>query len=248
MKAVPVEIGRKYGMLTVLAYPLRRQGFLWAEVECECGTRTRVKACNIARGRQRSCGCLSKEGGRHRLRHAMAQTPEYKAWTAAKKRCNNKNDPRYALYGARGIRMCDEWASDFCVFFRDMGPRPGKGFTLERVDGDKGYEPDNCIWATYARQNRNLSRNVFIVRQGKKYILGDLALAVGLRRGLAYNRRLYYRWPEERWLEPYTIEEAILAFERNKALANVDQVVGDNLIPVDPANPPELVEIREALA
>lgn len=211
--AVPVTVGDTYGMLTVLAYPIRQGGFLMAQVRCECGTIKLAKACNLARGRQKCCGCLNRMGGRARPVHNMAHSPEYKAWSAAKKRCSNPNDPRYVHYGGRGIRMCDEWKADFQAFFADLGPRPQGRYTLERLDLNKGYEPGNCVWATYRQQNRNLRSNVKVSRSGRDYFLADLADAVGLNRNTVFNRRSQYKWPERRWLEPFTIEEAIAAYE-----------------------------------
>lgn len=109
--------------------------------------------------------------------------------------------------------MCDEWKADFRAFYADLGPRPQGRYTLERLDLNKGYEPGNCVWATYRQQNRNLRSNIKVRRFGRDYFLADLANAVGLNRNTVFNRRSQYKWPEHRWLEPFTIEEAIAAYE-----------------------------------
>ena len=75
-------------------------------------------------------------------------------WAQAKQRCTNPNNARWADYGGRGIRMCDEWLNSFAQFYADMGPRP-EGLTLERKNNDGPYAAWNCIWATYAEQNKN---------------------------------------------------------------------------------------------
>jgi hypothetical protein len=85
----------------------------------------------------------------------MSKTPEFRAWTGARDRCFNPNSNVYEHYGARGITMCDEWAQSFEAFFADMGPRPAKGFSLDRIDNHGDYEPGNCRWADRATQMKN---------------------------------------------------------------------------------------------
>lgn len=86
-------------------------------------------------------------------------TPEYMSWVAAKARCFNQNTAKYAIYGARGITMCERWRMSFSDFLADMGPRP-KGKTLDRINNDGNYEPDNCRWATAKEQMANRGHHV----------------------------------------------------------------------------------------
>lgn len=82
-------------------------------------------------------------------------SPEYRAWRQAKNRTTNPAYPKFARYGGRGITMSPEWVDDFAAFFRHIGPRPGAGYSLDRIDNSKGYEPGNVRWATASEQAAN---------------------------------------------------------------------------------------------
>lgn len=122
------------------------------------------------------------------------KSPTYQSWQHAKARCNNPNSAAYAQYGARGITFCERWAS-FEMFLADMGERPA-GTTLDRVDGAKGYSPDNCRWATWAQQRRNVNTNVWITHNGETLVIEDWAKRVGIT-APALSKRLRKGWPIE---------------------------------------------------
>lgn len=131
---------------------------------CECGASAKVRAYDLAAGRQKSCGCYKRSYSAHlserlRLRHGYGRhtggkrTPTYNSWNSMKQRCGNPKNSDYQIYGGRGIRVCLEWES-FEAFLSDMGERP-EGKTLDRIDPDGNYCPGNCRWSTPLEQRHN---------------------------------------------------------------------------------------------
>ena len=127
----------------------------------------------------------------------MCDTPEYRAWRAAKSRCNNPNNISFKNYGGRGIRMCKAWSDDFAVFAANMGKRPSDKHSLDRNDNDGDYGPDNCRWATRAEQNRNSRQNRFLTFRGKTHCIADWVKILGMRRGTLQDR-IYRGWSIEK--------------------------------------------------
>jgi hypothetical protein len=168
---------------------------------CACGRTVLVLqqslelALSRSSGGSRSCGCLARERvTRHGHNTGRRPSPEYLAWLAAKKRCNNPRSSSYGGYGARGIAMCRAWSESFEAFLDDLGPRPGPTYSLDRIDGRRGYEPDNCRWADRETQARNRRGVRYYEFDGSIGILADWARYFGaprerlrylIRRGIA---------------------------------------------------------------
>lgn len=123
----------------------------------------------------------------------------YRVWVSMKQRCHNPKSKAFGLYGARGIGVCDRWLHSFANFDRDMGPRP-PGLTVERIDNDGPYSPDNCRWATRAEQNRNRRGRLRFTFQGRTQILAEWAREFGISSGTLRHRLLTFHWPIERAL------------------------------------------------
>lgn len=128
---------------------------------CDCGNTSQVSTGDLKNGHSKSCGCLKDETtSKRNFKHGYAKIKpvEYVSWQAAKSRCFNTNFPQYDDYGGRGISMSLSWKDDFERFLSDMGQCP-EGFTLERLDVNQGYSPENCIWADYYTQAQNRRMN-----------------------------------------------------------------------------------------
>jgi hypothetical protein len=106
--------------------------------------------------------------------------PLYETWNAIKGRCENPNTSNYINYGGRGIEMCKKWRDDFPTFVSDMGPKPSQHHSIERIDNDKSYCPENCMWQDRYTQSRNKRNNVVITYQGQTMILKDWAKFFGI--------------------------------------------------------------------
>jgi hypothetical protein len=120
---------------------------------CDCGAEKRVRSDHLRQSRVLSCGCLQQT---NRVKHGAHGTRTYRAWADMKGRCSPTNH-HADRYHARGIRVCERWATSFEAFRADMGECPD-GMELDRIDNDRGYEPGNCRWTTRRQQMLNTSK------------------------------------------------------------------------------------------
>jgi len=166
----PVQIGYRFGRLTVASFSRIWKRNRWWLCKCDCGTEKEVRASRLNAGTTTSCGCFRIELHRTRprpdsqlsIKHGATRgaskgrrwTPEYVSWRAMIQRTTDPHHEHYKYYGARGIKICKRWLHSFQDFLADMGPRP-TGTTLDRKKNHLGYSPSNCRWATWKEQARN---------------------------------------------------------------------------------------------
>lgn len=206
--------GRRFGRLVVLGRsPKPWVGKLMWLCRCDCGNEKEVQNKLLLRKKAptRSCGCLQPDAAcaratTHGMSHknGKAYVPEYEAWQGAKKRCTNPRSRDYPDYGGRGIAMCERWFASFEAFYKDMGERPGPGWSLDRINRDGDYEPGNCRWATVKDQARNRRTSRFVTACGVTKTIAQWAEETGIPWGRLYGRIVTYGWEPERALELVT--------------------------------------------
>jgi len=131
--------------------------------------------------------------------HGQYHTPEYKVWASMKQRCLDTRHKQYPEYGQRGIDICPTWYA-FEDFIADMGKRPSDAHTLERMDNNRGYHPDNCQWKTRKHQANNTRQNTLLTLNGITQTLAQWADAIGVKHSTMCMRLYSLKWPIEKAL------------------------------------------------
>ena len=150
-------IGLKFDKLTVLKLSgnVDDHGKKLYDCECECHNHVERTHYQLVHLKNNSCLECSTKHKKQTVGVNSTSLPEYKNWSAIYDRCYNKNLLHYSNWGGRGIRMCDRWKNSFKSFYEDMGPKPGPEYSIDRIDNDGDYCPENCRWATHEQQIQN---------------------------------------------------------------------------------------------
>lgn len=178
--------GQVFHKITVIEYAgtdRKSKSTLW-KCKCECGKEFISRKTPLQNGQTKSCGCLSKSGVLT-IKHGMSKHPVYMVWESMRRRCATDNPD----YGGRGIKVCEEWVNSFETFYRDMGDSYEKGLTIERIDVDGDYTPENCKWATRMEQQNNRRVNNFITVFGERMTVAQAARKYNMSR-TTLDRRL----------------------------------------------------------
>lgn len=160
MPAIKEMAGKRFGRWTVEGRghnPTKSSRAIFWVCRCDCGSVKSICGTALRTGESQSCGCLSadKTGERRRKHGESKKSPEYLIWGTMKARCHRPNAQGYYKYGARGITVCQEWRDSYEAFLRDMGRRPSPKHSIDRIDNNQGYSPQNCRWATATQQMCN---------------------------------------------------------------------------------------------
>lgn len=175
--------------------------------QCDCGTVRSVEGATLYKGYSRSCGCLQRDvastlnltHGHTSFRAAGRDKPssEWSIWKGMLARCNPRNAKGYPNYAGRGISVCERWQGSFEAFLEDMGPRPSKRHTLDRIDNNGDYTPQNCRWATWDVQGKNKRFKTYTAF-GFTGTLSDLAAKFGIGYRTLKYRVVNLGWPPEK--------------------------------------------------
>lgn len=143
--------------------------------KCDCGNTKVVRKVDMLRGKIKSCGCITKENAKNRAKHNYFYTKPYHVWHDIKQRCFNPNNKAYKNYGARGITLCKEWEDpkNFCEWAFANGYK--EGLTIDRIDVNGNYEPNNCRWADMKTQLRNRRNNHYITFNNETHCITEWA-------------------------------------------------------------------------
>jgi len=181
-------LGLKFGRLLVIKEAgVNKNGkYIWL-CKCDCGNEKLILSQRLINGASQSCGCLHKEQLLKMItKHGMARRVSgklnylYVTWSNIKQRCGNVKNHAYPEYGGRGIFMCERWVNSFLFFSEDVGERPSVNHTLDRINNEIGYCPENCRWVEMDVQSRNKRNNVWIECNGVKKIMSDWAYFIGI--------------------------------------------------------------------
>ena len=177
--------GEKYSRLTVIKYVYTKKKRAYWLCRCDCGNETILSTTALKSGNTKSCGCFQKEQLRKNIRKVIEGNIRYKTETektlnlkyrSIKRRCYNPKCEAYKNYGYRGIKMCDEWLADFKNFYNwAVNNGYKKGLTIDRIDVNGNYEPNNCRWISNLKQQNNKRNNRYLIYNGKKMTCSEWA-------------------------------------------------------------------------
>lgn len=173
-------VGRKFGRLTVISRATNSGHDTRWNCQCECGNAYIAWGTSLRRADVVSCGCYRRD---RLIKHGHAgigvRRQGYGIWSAMKDRCSNPSNPEFGCYGGRGISVCARWKASFEEFISDMGLRPSRKYSIDRIDNNGNYEPGNCRWATRREQDDNRRNAMFVSYRGQTMIFRKAVLAAG---------------------------------------------------------------------
>lgn len=189
--------GEKYGRLTVESLNRSENGIVYWNCLCDCGKTTVVRGSNLKTGAVKSCGCLVHQASKCRT-HNESKTKLYRHWISMIYRCHNPKNSAYKWYGARGISVCDDWKTYEGFKAWVEATRPREDYTVERIDVNGNYSPDNCTWIPMSEQAKNRTSSIQIEHDGRVQNLTDWCKELNLEYKRVHNRMFKLGWDFEK--------------------------------------------------
>lgn len=199
-RKINILVGSKFSMLLVIGITKNHRGSRAWRCLCDCGNECIVDAHSLVSGKSKSCGCYKLGMLRSSSkRHNMSGTRTHNIWRGIIKRCTNPRCPAYKSYGGRGINICERWKI-FENFLADMGEVPSDLHSIERVNNDGNYEPNNCKWIPKSQQGLNTRRTRRITIDGRTQPLSEWCKEINVNYRLVLDRIAKLGWEPKRAL------------------------------------------------
>ncbi len=183
-KKVRIDLtGKSFGRLTVVEYShTNKHGVAMWKCKCDCGNERIVAGAHLRSGHTTSCGCFNLEAIKKRAtKHGLKQTRLYNTWLHIKDRCLNSSNKDFEHYGGRGIKVCREWADNFETFYKwAINNGYNDKLTIDRINVNGDYCPENCRWVTQKKQCNNKRSNVFLEYNGETHTLKEWSEITGI--------------------------------------------------------------------
>lgn len=190
---------QRFGKWTVIGRHVRFRRKTYWPCGCDCGHVGLIWAPSLTSGDSTNCGCVRRKKLVARNgTHGLTSHPLYQRWSGMIARCEDPNNSGYPNYGGRGIRVCESWRKSFKAFLDNMGEPPTPKHTLDRIDNDGDYEPNNCRWVTGKQNSRNTRKNRLIEFRGETLALVEWGERLGIAPKTLHARIMVFGWGIEK--------------------------------------------------
>lgn len=194
--------GQRFGRLVCIRHFIKDHMSWWV-CKCDCGKEHTTRANALKRGMVRSCGCLQRDwgkSGRSNKSHGITNHPLYRVYHSMKDRCYRPNDAEYHNYGGRGITMCDEWKNDVGAFYNwAIAHGYKKGLSIDRINPNGNYCPENCRWADWVTQGNNKRTCHYMTLNNETHTMTEWAKILNIPLTMLKSR-IRRGWPTEKCL------------------------------------------------
>ena len=191
--------GKRFGRLVAISRTKNKHGVSAWLCVCDCGNEKVVRTDHLESGDIKSCGCLFDELNHKTARkHGLSEDPLYNRFTNIVSRCESPTNPEYKNYGGRGISICDEWRNDFKAFYNwSMQNGYKKELSIDRIDVNGDYEPNNCRWVDNIVQANNTRSNHFIEYNGERKTIAEWGRKLGISYSGLWRKLKAHKWSME---------------------------------------------------